>query len=350
MELIIVAGFLGSGKTTLLLEMARALSQDGQRRVAILENEVGSVGVDGDLLAGEGFKVREILSGCVCCQLRSSLILTLRELEEAFNPDVVLFEPSGVASPDQVVEVCRCFEPPRLFLVVDPVRFQSIKLFSIPLVERGILAAEQVIINKMDAVDAERLEMVRASVATMNPSAQVRMMSARNRTNLDGFLHDFVAECDRRAQERAAAGTSRGPREEEVVLPPGETPTGPRAVVYADEFELSFAPEATSSRLIEEVSNALGRYCDGLQAAGCGLIGHVKAIVKSSDGAANRSVSGYALLSVTSFDDKPSLRGALPGSIAAARVTLNAITYGVEKSVLANLAQAMRAQLQDSCL
>ena len=52
MDLYVIAGFLGSGKTSLLLPLAKAVSESG-RKMAIIENEVGDVGVDDAVLAGE---------------------------------------------------------------------------------------------------------------------------------------------------------------------------------------------------------------------------------------------------------------------------------------------------------
>jgi len=90
-HLLIVAGFLGSGKTTLILGAARRFADRG-RSVAIIENEVGAVGVDGQALAAEGLEVREIHAGCVCCTLRADLLATLYALEREISPDLVILE------------------------------------------------------------------------------------------------------------------------------------------------------------------------------------------------------------------------------------------------------------------
>ena len=66
MKLLIIAGFLGSGKTTLLLEVAQRLVAVPQK-VAIIENEVGEIGIDGKYLHQEGLQVQELFGGCVCC-------------------------------------------------------------------------------------------------------------------------------------------------------------------------------------------------------------------------------------------------------------------------------------------
>jgi G3E family GTPase len=99
MDILVISGFLGSGKTTLLLAVAKGLVASG-RKVAIIENEIGKVGVDGETIAAEGLAVKELFSGCICCSLRINLVNTLLELERTTEPDIVIIEPSGVAGPD----------------------------------------------------------------------------------------------------------------------------------------------------------------------------------------------------------------------------------------------------------
>ena len=102
MDLLIIAGFLGAGKTSLLLELVGGLAAGGTRKIAIIENEIGAVGVDDQVLAAEGLPVREIYSGCICCSLRGDLVTTLLELERQEKPDLVILEPSGAAGVRQV--------------------------------------------------------------------------------------------------------------------------------------------------------------------------------------------------------------------------------------------------------
>ncbi|MBE6525889.1 MAG: GTP-binding protein, partial [Thermoplasmata archaeon] len=61
----IVGGFLGSGKTTLLIKMAERYMDSG-RKVAILVNEIGEIGVDGATISGSGLKTVELAEGCIC--------------------------------------------------------------------------------------------------------------------------------------------------------------------------------------------------------------------------------------------------------------------------------------------
>jgi G3E family GTPase len=98
LKLLLISGFLGSGKTTLLLQIARRLAAASQK-VAIIENEVGEIGIDGQYLRREGLEVQEMFGGCVCCTLAVDLVTTLRKLEESVQPDRVILEATGVAPP-----------------------------------------------------------------------------------------------------------------------------------------------------------------------------------------------------------------------------------------------------------
>ncbi|MGH8690359.1 MAG: CobW family GTP-binding protein, partial [Burkholderiales bacterium] len=66
----ILTGFLGSGKTTLL---NRILKEDHGRRIAVIENEFGEVGVDNDIIESGDEQIVEMNNGCICCTVRGDL-------------------------------------------------------------------------------------------------------------------------------------------------------------------------------------------------------------------------------------------------------------------------------------
>ncbi len=80
MRLIIVAGFLGSGKTTLLLETVGKLIERTGKKVVIIVNDFGTVGIDAKVMDKYGLKVTELASGCICCTLGPDLISTLETI------------------------------------------------------------------------------------------------------------------------------------------------------------------------------------------------------------------------------------------------------------------------------
>jgi cobalamin biosynthesis protein CobW len=108
----VVTGFLGAGKTTLL----RHLLRQGEARLAVVVNEFGEVGIDGELIASCGFcpeeelegRLVELANGCLCCTVQEEFLPTmLRLLERADQLDGIVVETSGLALPEPLVDAFR---------------------------------------------------------------------------------------------------------------------------------------------------------------------------------------------------------------------------------------------------
>lgn len=309
MQLIVISGFLGSGKTTLLLTLAKTFSLQG-RKVAIIENEVGKTGVDGELLKTEGLSVREIYSGCVCCSLRHDLIHTLLELEREVKPDIVFLEPSGVAGPKQI-QHCLCgysgeIEKTVMIAVADAQRLPIIRDFSIPLVHDGIEIADLVAINKADLVSPEQLRDLQQRLLEINPAADLLCISAQQGTNIDLLIGKIAALTAQDKTEKPAGELSA---ENDL----------PKAAIFAASVTVE-SPNLDAIRLIEQFLQQLGQQlkpADGI------LIGHIKAIVKTEP-------TGYAVFSITNHDQSPVQKGRLSADpVAKLTLTVNAIVYGM---------------------
>lgn len=183
MKVIIIGGFLGSGKTTTLLSLGRHMLEKGHR-VAIIVNEIGEVGVDGDTLSGSGLIAKELTSGCICCTLRISMEYTLQTLEEEYDPDVLIIEPTGIALPLQIKEHVALMGLPDLSFapvvtIVDASRF-DVELSQVPkFIMTQIEEAEILCVNKIDLVDRETLASVTGRLIDVNPDALIVEFSAR---------------------------------------------------------------------------------------------------------------------------------------------------------------------------
>ncbi|HET6346524.1 MAG TPA: GTP-binding protein [Myxococcota bacterium] len=167
----ILSGFLGSGKTTLLNWL---LCAPHGRRIAVVVNEFGAVGIDGSLVAG-GEQFVQLDNGCLCCALNEDLDATLRGLMERGGFDHVVVETTGLADP---LPVAWAFTRPGLSCHF---RVDSIAtVVDAGALDRALLEATEprlqiqradlLILNKCDQTDDEGAA-AEAKVRQMNPAA-----------------------------------------------------------------------------------------------------------------------------------------------------------------------------------
>src|ERR1700754_3053317 len=98
----VLTGFLGAGKTTLLNHI---LTANHGKRIAVIENEFGEVGVDQDLVIQAEEEIFEMNNGCICCTVRGDLIRILGNLMKRRGKfDAILIETTGLADPSPVVQ------------------------------------------------------------------------------------------------------------------------------------------------------------------------------------------------------------------------------------------------------
>ncbi|MCB2189641.1 MAG: cobalamin biosynthesis protein P47K [Deltaproteobacteria bacterium] len=193
MRLLLVSGFLGAGKTTLIVELGRALASQG-RKAAIIVNEIGEIGLDDQLMRRLGFNVSEILGGCICCTLAGDLPHTLRQLQQAYAPELVLMEPSGAADPAGVLGALADLprdlvgEVKRL-TVLDPLRLEGLWAVLQPLIQSSLENCDLVLINKADAATPAELGFARALARQHHPGVKVFTASAR-----EGLTAPLLAE------------------------------------------------------------------------------------------------------------------------------------------------------------
>jgi len=171
-------GFLGSGKTTLA---RRFLTEYGpRRRMALIVNEFGDVGVDGEILKGNDIDLVQLSSGCLCCTLKGSLHAAVVELAEKAPLEHIVIEATGVAEPEELLESFarpgfqERFELGPLVTVVDTPKFLKIREMLGPFYEAQIEKSDYLVLNKLDAGDAATMEEVRAEIAELNPEAVIR--------------------------------------------------------------------------------------------------------------------------------------------------------------------------------
>lgn len=177
MKTILLSGFLGAGKTTVLLQLARFLAGDKPRpnQVAILENEIGQVGIDDQMLRGSGLQVSELFAGCACCTSSGELRGTVRVIRKELNPQWLIVEATGLAYPLRIKETLDPIlpSPAVICTLVDAQRLNRMLRAVEPLVDGQLQDADLVLVNKVDLVERQTLEQVHDIVSRYSPRGAV---------------------------------------------------------------------------------------------------------------------------------------------------------------------------------
>ena len=198
MELILISGFLGSGKTTMLLSTVDQIIAMTKKRVVIIKNDFGNVGIDAKVMEKSGLEVRELPSGCICCTLGIDFLKTLTAVATEFHPDIVFVEPSGLADPASIIALMKRYEGPkvdriRVMIIVDAVRFNLISRAMPAPMERQLRIGDVIVINKIDEATKEQIQEVETAVRNMGLDKQMIMASALQRENVDSVARAMVA-------------------------------------------------------------------------------------------------------------------------------------------------------------
>ena len=173
----VITGFLGAGKTTLL---NRILTEHHGKRVAVIENEFGEIGIDHQLVIQSDEEIFELNNGCICCRVRGDLIRILAKLRQRRDKfDLVLIETTGMADPGPVAqtffsdaEVKEAFALDGIVTVVDA-KHVVLHFDDTREVREQIGFADVILLNKTDLVSDEELTRVEARIKKMNPVAKL---------------------------------------------------------------------------------------------------------------------------------------------------------------------------------
>ena len=174
----VITGYLGSGKTTLLNHI---LSGQQGRKVAVIVNEFGEVGIDGQLIVrDDDEQLIEFNNGCLCCTVRGDLIDTITKLQErAGELDAIIIETTGLADPAPVASTFFVSEEIRastrldsFVTVVDVVNLEKNLAQSVEAQEQ-VAFADIVLVNKVDLASEEAVARVERTVRSLNPLATI---------------------------------------------------------------------------------------------------------------------------------------------------------------------------------
>lgn len=172
----IISGFLGAGKTTFIKHLFTHFYQG--KKISVIENDFGDVGIDGRVLGKTGSKVTEINSGCICC----TLVLDFQSAIEtaAADPEIdrIVIEPSGVAKLSDVLRACRNVVSPvvrfgMVNTVVDALSYgkyaDGFGAFFLDQVRN----AERIFVSKTQETGDDQVRIVSDKIRLENPEAEI---------------------------------------------------------------------------------------------------------------------------------------------------------------------------------
>ena len=176
-KVFLLSGFLGSGKTTLLKHLLET-HPEGER-IAVLMNEFGKTGVDGDVVRKNGLEIIEISRGSIFCACaKGDFLRGLYTILKDYQPTILLVEASGVADTTDMKKdlshgmLHDYYQMAGNICVIDAVHFEDwLDLFNA--VIRQTEAATDLIINKTDLVSAEEADVLEAHLRQLNPAARI---------------------------------------------------------------------------------------------------------------------------------------------------------------------------------
>ena len=155
----LITGFLGAGKTSLVNHL---LANAAGARIAVVVNDFGAVNIDARLIERREGDVVTLENGCICCSLSDGMVATVAALvRRSVPPEHIVIETSGISDP---IEIARALADPELqayapldgvVTLVDAEGVTSLDGASLELARRQVAAADLVLLNKVDGLDAD---------------------------------------------------------------------------------------------------------------------------------------------------------------------------------------------------
>mmetsp|Transcript_16634 Transcript_16634/g.35162 ORF Transcript_16634/g.35162 Transcript_16634/m.35162 type:complete len:458 (+) Transcript_16634:61-1434(+) len=201
----IITGYLGAGKTTLL---NRILKENHGKRIAVIENEFGEVGIDDALIEAGPMTTEENIvemnNGCICCTVRGDLIAGLKKMVKNSQKtgkaiDAVLIETTGLADPAPVAQtffaddfiqkklsldgILTVVDAKHLIAHLDEWKPEGVENEAV----EQVAFADRILLNKTDLVDEAALDEVERRIRMINESVQIRRCQ-RSEVDMDFIL------------------------------------------------------------------------------------------------------------------------------------------------------------------
>jgi G3E family GTPase len=172
----VITGYLGAGKTTLL---NRILTHEHGRKVAVIVNEFGDVGIDSQLVVNANEEILEMNNGCICCTVRGDLIRIMGNLlERQEKIDHLVIETTGLADPAPVIQSFfvdeRMHSKTALDAVITIVDAKHIwEHWGSDELQEQIAFADVILLNKTDLISTEQLAVLEKRIRSINAIAKI---------------------------------------------------------------------------------------------------------------------------------------------------------------------------------
>lgn len=170
----VISGFLGAGKTTLIQKLIKDVFAG--KKVVLVENEFGEIGIDGGFLKEAGITINEINGGCVCCTLQGDFHDALEKVENTYHPDHIIIEPSGVGKLSDILSIVKSVEGLELnsySAVVDAKRCKIYHKNFKEFFDDQISTACCVILSRTQLVNEEKLNEDVSIIRELNPDVRI---------------------------------------------------------------------------------------------------------------------------------------------------------------------------------
>ncbi len=200
----IITGFLGVGKTSTILHLLA--NKPASERWAILVNEFGEIGIDGNLIEGnqsnkQGVFIREVPGGCMCCTSGLPMQVALTQLISKAKPDRLLIEPTGLGHPQEVLETLSSdnykgiLNIQKIITLVDARKVSDKRYSEHETFQQQIKIADIIIANKQDLYeqcDRDKLQAYINVHCSDNTNLVFTQQGAISQTLLDGTTNAAV--------------------------------------------------------------------------------------------------------------------------------------------------------------
>jgi G3E family GTPase len=173
----IFSGFLGAGKTMLIKKLLNEKMYG--KNTVIIENEFGEVGIDGEILKQSNIEVKEINSGCICCQVSGDFGKAIFEVISNYKPSNIIIEPSGVAKLSEILKVLdgikfqHKIEVRNIFTLVDIQNYEMYLNNFKEFYENQIRNANKIVLSRSQLVDDKKVKTIIYSLKKFNSKAEI---------------------------------------------------------------------------------------------------------------------------------------------------------------------------------